>query len=102
MPTVHRPPSPARERDMTFARVRALVVVSVLAVLAVAFVAYALIDDSQKGRTIEAKCPDGWPVVDLTLKKAEDIKVNVFNATDTPGLADGVGSDFANRKFQAL
>jgi hypothetical protein len=87
---------------MTFARVRALVVVSALAVLAVAFVVYALVDDSQKGRTLAAQCPAGWPVVDLTLKKAEDIKINVFNATDKVGLAESVGSDFANRKFQVL
>jgi hypothetical protein len=87
---------------MTFARVRALVVVSALAVLAIAFVVYALVDDSQKGRTLAAQCPAGWPVVDLTLKKAEDIKINVLNATDTPGLAETVGSNFANRKFQVL
>jgi hypothetical protein len=87
---------------MTFARVRALVVVSALAVLAVAFVVYALVDDSQKGRTLAAQCPEGWPVVDLTLKKSEDIKINVFNATDAVGRAESVGSDFANRKFQVL
>ncbi|WP_203704039.1 LytR C-terminal domain-containing protein [Asanoa iriomotensis] len=87
---------------MTFARVRALVVVSALAVLAVAFVVYALVDDSQKGRTLAAQCPEGWPVVDLTLKKSEDIKINVFNATDKVGIADSVGSDFANRKFQVI
>jgi LytR cell envelope-related transcriptional attenuator len=87
---------------MTFARVRALVVVSALAVLAVAFVVYALVDDSQKGRTLAAQCPEGWPVVDLTLKKAEDIKINVYNATDAVGRAESVGSDFANRKFQVL
>ncbi|WP_179266161.1 LytR C-terminal domain-containing protein [Asanoa hainanensis] len=81
---------------------RALVVVSVLAVLAVAFVVYALVDDSQKGRTLAAQCPEGWPVVDLTLKKSEDIKINVFNATDDVGRAGSVGSDFANRKFQVL
>lgn len=87
---------------MTFARVRALVVVGVLAVLAVAFVVYALVDDSQKGRTLAAQCPEGWPVVDLTLKKSEDIKINVFNATDKPALAESVASDFANRKFKVL
>jgi len=87
---------------MTFARVRALVIVSVLVVLAAAFVAYALVDDSQKGRTVAAKCPDGWQIVDLNLKKPDEIKINVLNATDKPALAESVGNDFANRKFQVV
>jgi len=87
---------------MTFARVRALAIVSVLTLLAVAFVTYALIDDSQKGRTVAASCPDGWQIVDLSLKNAEEIKINVLNATDKPALAESVGNDFANRKFQVL
>ncbi|GIF77325.1 hypothetical protein Asi02nite_68430 [Asanoa siamensis] len=77
-------------------------IVGVLGALALAFVVYALVDDSQKGRTLAAQCPEGWPVVDLTLKKADDIKITVYNATDKPALAESVANDFANRKFQVL
>ena len=85
---------------MTFARVRALVVVSILVILAGVFVGYALIEDSQKGKSVAEKCPDGWKVVDLNLREAEDIKITVLNATDRPNLAGSVANDFSNRGFQ--
>jgi len=85
---------------MTFARVRALVVVGVLVAFALVFVAVALVRDSQGGAVAAASCPDGWPQGDLVLREAKDIKINVFNATDTPGLAESIGEDFAGREFQ--
>lgn len=85
---------------MTFARVRALVVVGVLVVAALVFVVVALVRDSQGGAAPVASCPDGWARVDLKLREEKDIKINVFNATDTVGLANSVAEDFANRKFQ--
>lgn len=85
---------------MTFARVRALVVVGVLVVFALVFVAVALVRDSQGGEVAAASCPEGWPQGDLVLREAKDIKINVFNATDTVGLADSVAQDFAGREFQ--
>jgi hypothetical protein len=85
---------------MTFARVRALIVVGVLVVLAVGFVGYALAKDTQRGAAVARTCPEGWPLVDLTLRPAEAVKINVFNATDKPNLANAVATDFANRKFK--
>lgn len=85
---------------MTFARVRALVVVGVLVVLALVFVAVALVRDSQSGEVASASCPEGWPEGDLTLREAKEIKINVYNATDTVGLAESVAQDFAGRQVQ--
>lgn len=85
---------------MTFARVRALVVVGLLVVCALVFVVVALARDTQRGEAPVAKCPDGWARADLTLRQEKDIKINVYNATDTPNLANSVAADFANRKFQ--
>jgi hypothetical protein len=85
---------------MTFARVRALIVVGVLAVLGVGFVGFALAKDTQSDAPAAETCPEGWPLVSLALPPAEDIKITVFNATDTPNLANQVGDDFKNRGFK--
>ncbi|MEU7944460.1 LytR C-terminal domain-containing protein [Micromonospora taraxaci] len=79
---------------------RALVVVGLLGVLALAFVVTAIIRDTQgKAGTAEG-CPEGWPLADVTLHEPKDVKINVFNATDEPGRAGTVADDFRNRKFQ--
>ena len=52
---------------MSFARVRALVVVGVLAVAAIVFVVVALVRDSQGGAVNGEKCPAGAPMADVTL-----------------------------------
>jgi hypothetical protein len=85
---------------MTFARVRALVVVGVLVAFALVFVAVALVRDSQGGEAPVASCPEGWPRADLALRENKDIKINVYNATDEQGLAETVAEDFAGRGFQ--
>ncbi|WFF04271.1 LytR C-terminal domain-containing protein [Micromonospora sp. WMMD964] len=79
---------------------RALVVVGLLGVLALAFVVTAIVRDTQgKAGTAEG-CPEGWPLADVTLHEPKDVKINVFNATDEPGRAGSVADDFRNRKFQ--
>lgn len=85
---------------MSFARVRALVVVGLLGVLALAFVVTAIVRDSQGNAGTAAGCPDGWPLADLTLHEPKDVKINVLNATDESGRAGTVADDFRNRKFQ--
>ena len=85
---------------MSFARVRALVVVGLLAVIALVFVVVAVVRDSQGNAGTAAGCPEGWPLADLTLRERKDVKINVFNATDRPGLAHTVGDEFRNRQFQ--
>ncbi|MFG1868238.1 LytR C-terminal domain-containing protein [Micromonospora arborensis] len=79
---------------------RALVVVGLLGVLALAFVVTAIVRDSQGNAGTAAGCPDGWPLADLTLREPKDVKINVLNATDEAGRAGTVADDFRNRKFQ--
>lgn len=85
---------------MSFARVRALVVVGALAVLALVFVVVTLVRDSQSGAGTVAGCPEGWPLADITLREPKDVKINVYNATKEAGLASSVANDFRNRKFR--
>lgn len=87
---------------MSFARVRALVVVGVLAMVALVFVAVTLVRDTQAEGDAAAKCPAGFKLADTRLRLAKDIKINVFNATQTVGLAATVKTDFQNRQFQVL
>jgi len=85
---------------MSFARVRALVVICVLAVAAIVFVVVALVRDSQGGVQAGGGCPDGAPKAVVTLPEDTDqVKVRVLNGTKTAGLADRVTDDFRNRGF---
>ena len=85
---------------MSFARVRALIVIGVLAVAAVVFVVTALIRDSQGGEIDGDGCPDGYVRANVTLQEPKDIKLKVFNATDNDGWGGRVTEDFKNRGFQ--
>jgi hypothetical protein len=85
---------------MSFARVRALVVVGVLAVAAVVFVVVALVRDTQ-GDAVANGCPAGSVLANITLpNKPEQVTVKIYNGTDTDGLADSVTNDFKNRGFK--
>ena len=67
---------------MSFARVRALVVVGVLALAAVIFVVTALVRDSQGGATKGKGCPAGAPLADVTLPDdPAEVTVKVYNGT---------------------
>lgn len=87
---------------MSFARVRALVVVGLLAVFALVFSVVALVKDSQSDAGAARGCPPEWPLADVTLRESKDVKINVYNGTDKPGLASSVAADFQNRKFQVV
>jgi len=87
---------------MSFARVRALVVVGGLVVFALVFVIIALVRDSQGGAATAASCPNGWTLADTRLREPKDVRINVYNATDTSGLASTIADDFKNRKFQVV
>ncbi|MGI5153239.1 LytR C-terminal domain-containing protein [Plantactinospora sp. CA-294935] len=87
---------------MTFARVRALLVVGVLAVIAIVFVAVTLVRDTQAGKEVASDCQEGDKLADTRLRHAKDIKINVYNATETAGLANTVKTDFQNRQFKVL
>ena len=85
---------------MSFARVRALVVVGVLAVAAIVFVIVALVHDSQGDEVSADNCPAGAPLADVTLPDdPAEVTVKVYNGTNTTGLADSVTNEFKNRRF---
>jgi hypothetical protein len=83
---------------MTFARVRALVFVGVLLVVAAVVTLVVIGKDSQRGA--EAGCPAEWPRADLTLPANRDIIVAVLSGTKDTGTAATVAGDFRNRGFQ--
>jgi hypothetical protein len=85
---------------MSFARVRALVVVGVLALAAVIFVITALVRDTQGGAVSGEDCPAGAPLADMTLPTdPAEVTVKVYNGTEKAGLADTVTTEFKNRRF---
>ena len=85
---------------MSFARVRALVVVGVLAVAAVVFVVVALFRDTQRGATNGSDCPAGAPLADIRLPEDPvEVTVKVYNGTSRSGLAEQVTDEFKNRRF---
>jgi hypothetical protein len=85
---------------MSFARVRALVVVGVLAVAALVFVITALVKDSQGGAVAGKDCPAGSPMADITLPDdPAEVTIKVYNGTNTAGLAESVTNEFGNRRF---
>jgi hypothetical protein len=87
---------------MSFARVRALVVVGVLAVAAVIFVVVALVRDTQGDAINSGGCPDGAVQANVTLPETPDqVTVKIYNGTGKAGLADRVTGDFKNRRFKA-
>lgn len=86
---------------MSFARVRALVVVGVLFVAAAIFVVLAMIRDSQADPQPDAGCPDGSVLANTKLPgENKEVKIKVYNGTTQPGLAERVAEDFAHRGFQ--
>jgi hypothetical protein len=85
---------------MTFARIRALAILGALVVAALVFVVVAIGKDRQTHQTVSSSCRGGV-VADLHLPdQPQDIKINVYNATDHKNLAQAVANDFKGRKFQ--
>jgi hypothetical protein len=85
---------------MSFARVRALVVVAALTVAAIIFVVVALVRDTQSGETAVAGCPEGFVMANIRLPEPREVKIKVFDASGTRGQGAQVAEDFRNRKFQ--
>jgi hypothetical protein len=85
---------------MSFARVRALVVVGMLFIAAAVFVIAALVRDSQADPRAAAGCPANAVVVNVKLPdENKDVKLKIFNGTPQAGLAERVGEDFSHRGF---
>jgi hypothetical protein len=88
---------------MSLARLRALVIVAVLVVCAAVLVAVALVKDRQAGSQVAAGCGPGDVPADLRLPvENTEVKINVFNATDSPGLARQVADEFRSRKVTVV
>ena len=88
---------------MSFARLRALIIVGVLVVVATIFVVVAIVRDKQDDLVVAADCQAGDVPANLKMPDDnKDIKLNVFNATTSPGLASQVANDFRSRQFTVL
>ncbi|RZU49605.1 LytR cell envelope-related transcriptional attenuator [Krasilnikovia cinnamomea] len=88
---------------MSFARVRALVVIGALGLAAIVFVIVALVRDTQGGAVAGDKCPPGSVMANLALPNdPSEVTIKVLNGTSTAGLAENVTNDFKNRRFQVL
>ncbi|MFB9239839.1 LytR C-terminal domain-containing protein [Plantactinospora siamensis] len=81
---------------------RALVIVGALLMLALVFIVVALVRDTQADQKLAGGCQKGEIPANAELPDNKDVKINVYNGTQTQGLAEIVGTDFANRKFQVL
>lgn len=85
---------------MGFTRLRAYLVLGVLAVAATVVVIVAVVRDSQGDASASSGCPAGTTMVNLTLpKEAGQVKLRVLNGTKTAGLAGQVSGEFKDRGF---
>jgi hypothetical protein len=88
---------------MSMVRLRALIVVGVLVVSASVLVTVALVRDKQARSAVATGCAGGDVPVDLRMSADRStVKLNIFNATDSPGLASQVAEDFRGRKFTVV
>ena len=85
---------------MTFARVRALIVVAVLFIAAGVVVIMAIGRDTQTSASTTDTCGGLVPAKIKMPNDRGQITINVFNGTSKTGLAQQVGGEFANRGFK--
>jgi hypothetical protein len=85
---------------MTFARVRALIVVAVLFIAAGVVVIMAIGRDTQTSAATKGACDGGLVPAKIKMPdKRSDVTLNVVNGTSKVGLADQVATEFKNRGF---
>jgi hypothetical protein len=85
---------------MSFARLRALIVMGVLFVTATAVVTFAIVTDGQGDAQAAESCGAGDVPANLTLPDDNStVTLNVLNATSSPGLAAQVASEFRSQRF---
>ncbi len=89
---------------MSIARIRALVLVSVLVVCALVLVIMAIARDTQSNASYGAAgCPPGAVQIKTKpLPNENQIKLNVYNGTKRAGLAGQVADDLRSRKFTVV
>ena len=71
---------------MSLARVRALIVIGVLAVIALSTVVWAIVKDDQVKTSAQSECPDQVKAA-TKVPEVKAVKLRIFNATDHNGLA---------------
>jgi hypothetical protein len=84
---------------MTIARIRALAIVGVLFVAAIVLVTVSIVKDKQT-KPAGAACPKDAVRVNTHLYDSDNIQLNVYNATDKPGLAAEIANELKQRKFK--
>lgn len=84
---------------MTFARVRALILVAVLFILAGTVVIMAIGRDTQTAAATGSTCANGLVPAKLKMPERNEVTINIFNGTARVGLAEQVGGEFKNRGF---
>jgi LytR cell envelope-related transcriptional attenuator len=84
---------------MTIARIRALAIVGALFVAAVVLVTISIASDKQT-KPRGAGCPKDAVRADTHLADAENIQLNVYNASQQAGLAREIALEFKQRKFK--
>jgi hypothetical protein len=83
---------------MSLARVRALAVLGVMALVAVFTVGWAIVNDKQNpGAASPDECVGSTQV---PFPRPEDVQVNVYNATDEGGLASKVAEQLKAQQFK--
>ncbi|MFI5956903.1 LytR C-terminal domain-containing protein [Cryptosporangium sp. NPDC051539] len=82
---------------MSLARVRALTVIGVLALVAVITVVWAIVTDDQTGTTAA-----GCNTVQTKIPNPKQVRVRVYNGTDETGLATTVQKELKKRGFQVI
>jgi hypothetical protein len=88
---------------MSFARIRALTLVTVLVLAALVLTIMALTKGSKTQADAPKVCPSGYVLANMKLPNDNrQISVNVYNATDRIGLAGTVKLDFEYRKFHVV
>lgn len=85
---------------MSFARVRALVIVGVLVLAAAIVVGAALYNDRQEKSDVVTGCPKGAVVADLQLPEEADVKIKLYNASAGAVSTDAFGNSLRSRGFQ--
>lgn len=89
--------------DMNMARVRALAIVGTLAVAATVLVVVTMTKDTQGEIDARPQCDPSLVQVNLKLPDIETtIKIKVLNATNRPGVAGDVATEFKYRRFEVV
>ncbi|GLH96661.1 LytR C-terminal domain-containing protein [Phytohabitans aurantiacus] len=86
---------------MTFARVRAMVLIGALTVVGLIVALVTVFSDDQASGGASAGCKAGQPYADTEIRQEDKITVSVYNGTGRAGVAAAVAADLSDRGFKA-